>query len=115
MSDNTTTTHNGAAHVSDQDFEAKVLKATKPVMVDFYADWCGPCKLAAPILDELSTSQQKVEIIKMNVDESPETPRKFNVMSIPTVILFDKGQEVTRQIGFSGKQGYVKLIETIKE
>ncbi len=105
----------GAAHVSDQEFDEKVLKSDKPVMVDFYADWCGPCKLAAPILDELSSSQDKVQVIKMNVDADPDTARKFNVMSIPTVILFEKGKEVTRQVGFSGKQGYLKLIDSIKE
>lgn len=100
-----------AKHISDADFEGKVLKSEKPVMVDFYADWCGPCKLAAPILDELSGSQDKVTILKMNVDEHPETARKYNVMSIPTIIRFEKGQEADRLVGFSGKQGYQKMID----
>ena len=98
-------------HITEAEFEEKVLKAGKPVMVDFYADWCGPCKLAAPILDELSEEQQDVTILKMNVDENPDTPRKYGVMSIPTVIVFKKGAESDRQIGFSGRAGYEKLIE----
>ena len=114
MTDTTVST-SGIEHISDADFDKKVLEADKPVMVDFYADWCGPCKLAAPILEDLAKEQQKVRILKMNVDEHPEAARKFNVMSIPTIILWDKGKEVERQIGFTGKQAYVKLIDMIKE
>ena len=115
MTDATQQTTQGVPHITDQEFDERVLKASKPVMVDFYADWCGPCKLAAPILEDLTKEQQKVQILKMNVDEHPEAARKLNVMSIPTVILWDQGKEVQRQIGFTGKQGYVKLIDMIKE
>lgn len=108
------TQHKGAQHITDEQFEKVVLKADKPVMVDFFADWCGPCKLAAPILDELSEEQKDVTIVKMNVDEYPEASRKYGVMSIPTVIMFNKGEEVTRQIGFSGRAGYEKMIEEVK-
>lgn len=109
------TQHNaGAQHITDSEFEAIVLKSDKPVMVDFYAEWCGPCKMAAPILDELSAEQSDVKIVKMNVDENPETSPKYGVMSIPTVIVFKDGQEVDRQIGFSGRAGYEDLIERVK-
>lgn len=109
------TQHTGAAHITDDQFEEKVLKSDKPVMVDFYADWCGPCKLAAPILDELSeTEKDAVTIVKMNVDENQETPRKFGVMSIPTIIMYKNGEEVDRLVGFSGRAGYENMIEEVK-
>ena len=109
------TQHTGAAHVTDDQFDAQVLKSDKPVMVDFYADWCGPCKLAAPILDELSeTEKDSVTIVKMNVDENQTTPGKFGVMSIPTIIMFKKGEEVDRMVGFSGRAGYESMIEKVK-
>ena len=105
------TQHAGVPHIMEDEFDSKVLKSAKPIMVDFYADWCGPCKLAAPILDELLEEQQDVEIVKLNVDENPETPRKYGVMSIPTIILFKSGEEVDRQVGFAGRAGYEKMIE----
>jgi thioredoxin 1 len=103
----------GAQHIQDADFETVVLKSSKPVLVDFYAEWCGPCKMAAPVLDELAREQETVAIVKMDVDENREAPSKFGVMSIPTVILFKDGKEVTRQVGFSGKQGYLQMIESL--
>lgn len=109
------TQHTGAAHITDAEFEAKVLKSDKPVMVDFYADWCGPCKLAAPILDELSeTEKEAVTILKINVDENQQTPQKFGVMSIPTIIMYKNGEEVDRLVGFSGRAGYEDMIEAVK-
>jgi thioredoxin 1 len=103
-----------AAHFSDQDFEEKVLKSDLPVLVDFYAEWCGPCKMAAPIIDELSDEYQgKVVIGKVNVDENSGTAGSFGVMSIPTVILFKDGKEMTRKVGFGGKQGYEEMIKTV--
>jgi len=100
-----------AAHILQSDFEEKVLKASTPVLVDFYAEWCGPCKMAAPILDELADEYAgKVAILKLNTDENHEAAAKYGVMSIPTVILFKDGEEVERKIGFGGKQGYVELI-----
>ena len=100
-----------AAHFSDNDFEEKVLKSDKPVMVDFFADWCGPCKMAAPIIDELSEEyKDKAMIGKLNVDENNATAQKYGVMSIPTVIMFSGGEEVGRKVGFAGKAGYVELL-----
>ena len=98
-------------NITDSDFDAQVIKNSFPVLVDFWAPWCGPCKIAGPILEELSGEyKDKLVIAKVNVDENNQTPGKFNVMSIPTVILFKRGVEVGRQTGFSGKEAYIDLI-----
>lgn len=101
-----------AGLVSDSDFEQKVLKTEKPVLVDFFADWCGPCKLAAPVLDELASQYvDKVTILKLDVDKNPSVAERHGVMSIPTTVLFKDGKEVGRQIGFAGKQKFIELLE----
>lgn len=93
------------------DFEEKVLKSDKPVLVDFFAIWCGPCRLAGPVLDELAEKYQgKAVIAKLNVDEQPELAEKYQVMSIPTVLVFKDGKEIGREIGFIGKDGYEQMI-----
>lgn len=103
-----------APHFSDKDFEEKVIKSTIPVMVDFYADWCGPCKLAEPIIEELFDSNAgKVLIGKLDVDANQETAMKYGVMSIPTVIIFKDGKEIDRQVGFGGKAGYETLLKKV--
>jgi thioredoxin 1 len=91
--------------VSDADFEAEVLKATGPVVVDFWAEWCGPCRMIAPALDEISGAMgDKVKIVKLNVDESPKTAAKYQVMSIPTLMIFKGGEMASRQVGAAPKQ-----------
>lgn len=101
-----------AVHFSDDDFSDKVLKADKPVMVDFFAEWCGPCKMAAPIIDELSEEfKDKAVIGKLDVDDNNQTAGQYGVMSIPTVIMFKDGKEVGRKVGFAGKAGYEELIK----
>jgi thioredoxin 1 len=95
----------GVGKVSDADFEAEVLKATEPVVVDFWAEWCGPCKMIAPALEEIAGSLGgKVKIVKLNVDESPATAQKYGIMSIPTLMMFKGGQLASRQIGAAPKQ-----------
>ena len=97
---------------TDQNFEEIVLKSETPVLVDFWAPWCGPCKLAEPVLEELSEAyKEKLRIVKLNVDDNQSWPPKYGVMSIPTTILFKSGQEVGRQIGFAGKNAYEDLIK----
>jgi thioredoxin 1 len=91
--------------VSDDTFESEVLKATGPVVVDFWAEWCGPCRQIAPVLEELSgTLGSKVKIVKLNVDESPATASKYGIQSIPTLMIFKNGQMASRQIGSAPKQ-----------
>jgi thioredoxin 1 len=90
--------------VSDASFESDVLKATEPVVVDFWAEWCGPCKMIAPALEEIAgTMGDKVKIVKLNVDENPETAAKYGVMSIPTLMMFKNGELASRQVGAAPK------------
>src|SRR3989344_6672461 len=98
--------------IKDAEFEEKVLKAETPVLVDFWAPWCGPCRMAEPVLEELSEDYKgKVVILKINVDENQDIPGRYGVMSIPTTIMFKSGEEAGRQIGFVGKQGFEDLIK----
>ena len=91
--------------VSDSDFEAQVLKSAEPVVVDFWAEWCGPCKMIAPALEEIAGSMTgKVKIVKLNVDENPATAAKYGIMSIPTLMLFKNGELASRQVGAAPKQ-----------
>jgi len=102
----------GAPHFSDTEFKEAIASPDKPVLVDFYADWCGPCKLAAPVIDKLSDEfKDKVVVAKVDVDEYTEVAKEYGVMSIPTVIIFKAGQVIDRKIGFPGEEGYRQMIE----
>ena len=95
----------GVGKVSDATFEAEVLKANETVVVDFWAEWCGPCRMIAPALEEIAASLgEKVKIVKLNVDENPATAAKYGIMSIPTLMLFKKGELASRQVGAPPKQ-----------
>jgi thioredoxin 1 len=104
----------GAAHINQDEFDAKVLQSDKPVMVDFYAEWCGPCKMAAPIIDQLADEfADKAAIVKVDVDANNELAGKYGVMSIPTVIIYKDGKEVDRKIGFPGEAGYRSMLNAL--
>jgi thioredoxin 1 len=95
----------GVGEVSDATFETEVLKASGPVVVDFWAEWCGPCRLIAPALEEIAgTMGNKVKVVKLNVDENPATASKYEIMSIPTLMIFKNGQLASRQVGAAPKQ-----------
>jgi thioredoxin 1 len=99
--------------VSDTTFDSEVLKATGPVVVDFWAEWCGPCRMIAPALEEISGSLgDKVKIVKLNVDENPQTAAKYGIQSIPTLMIFKDGQLASRQIGAAPKQKLEQWITT---
>ncbi len=90
---------------SDASFEADVLKSAEPVVVDFWAEWCGPCRMIAPALDEIAGQVgDKVKIVKLNVDENPDTAAKYGIMSIPTLLMFKNGEISSRQVGAAPKQ-----------
>lgn len=101
-------------HVSDADFESAVLKSALPVLVDFWAPWCGPCLMLAPTIDELAkTYAGKVTIAKMNTDENPVTPGTYDIMSIPTLLLFKGGELVERSVGLKPKSALTALIDKL--
>ncbi len=99
-------------NITDKEFEEKVLKSKTPILVDFWAEWCGPCKMAEPVLDELSDEYKDKAIIgKVDVDQNQESSQKYGIMSIPTTVMFKDGKEVGRQIGFAGKNAFEEVLK----
>ena len=99
-------------HVSDSNFELEVVKAEGPVLVDFWAPWCGPCKMITPVLEKLAERfDGKLKICKVNTDESPETPGKLGITGIPTLIVFKGGAEVERIVGFRPEPELAAAVE----
>jgi len=98
-------------NLNDKNFEESVSKAGLPILVDFWAPWCGPCQMVEPVIEELAKENEgKIKMGKINIDENPQMAGKYGVMSIPTVIFFKEGKEVGRKVGFEGKGSYLKLI-----
>lgn len=97
--------------VSDSSFASEVLSSDKPVLVDFWATWCGPCKTVAPVLEEIAAEKAgQLGVAKLDVDANPETPRQFQVVSIPTLILFKDGQPAVRIVGAKGKAALLREL-----
>lgn len=96
---------------NDNNFESEVLKSKEPVLVDFFAEWCGPCKMMAPVIEEIAKKTEgKIKVGKINVDESPDAAEKYGVMSIPTLILFKKGEVSKTLVGLRSKEDIIKEI-----
>lgn len=100
-----------AHHVNDTQFDSEVLKADQPVLVDFWAEWCGPCRALGPSLDALAQEKSGLKVVKVNIDESPDAPTKYGVRSIPTLILFKGGQPVAQTVGSMGKSDLFKWVD----
>jgi thioredoxin 1 len=98
--------------ITDRDFEEKVLQSDKPVLIDFWADWCVPCHMVSPVVEEIAQDHtDALQVGKLNIDENPDTPRRYGVLSIPTLIVFKDGQEKARVVGARGKDAILREIE----
>jgi thioredoxin 1 len=100
-------------HVTDDNFESEVLKSSEPVLVDYWADWCGPCKMIAPVLDEIADEYRgRVKVAKLNIDDNPNTPPRYGIRGIPTLMLFKNGEVEATKVGAVSKSQLTAFIDS---
>lgn len=96
--------------ITGENFESEVLKSDKKVLIDFYADWCGPCKMLSPVVEEVANENSDIKVVKVNIDDNQDLAMKYQVMSIPTLIVIENGKEINKSVGFISKEKVLELI-----
>ncbi|MEW8029504.1 MAG: thioredoxin TrxA [Candidatus Thiodiazotropha sp.] len=100
-------------HVTDDSFESEVLQSNQPVLIDYWAEWCGPCKMIAPVLDDIANEYDgKLKVVKLNIDENPNTPPRYGIRGIPTLMLFKDGEVEATKVGAVSKSQLVAFIDS---
>lgn len=103
-----------STQVNDQNFESEVLKSSEPVLVDFWAEWCGPCKMMSPVVDQIASEMNgKIKVVKINIDENPNTPTRYGIRGIPTFMVFKNGQLVETKVGGMSKAQLSNWVESV--
>lgn len=97
-------------HITKENFEEEVLRSDRPVLIDFWATWCGPCRMIAPVIEEIAQEREDIKVCKINVDDEPELANTFRIMSIPTLVVMEQGQEKTRSLGARPKEAVLALL-----
>ena len=98
-------------HINNNNFEQEIIKSEKPVLVDFFASWCGPCKMLSPVIESFANEFPQYKVCKINVDEEPELAQKYGVMSIPTLIVIKDGEAASKAVGYRRKEQLLELLE----